>query len=159
MSDMMITVVEVEVNEDFIKHPATLSTSEVYFLKDGKIVGEGRIGGRYMGIVNVYPTNDQAFEFFKDDFILQTLDMLETDERKKWIHFKFHQYTGEYAGTFSDEPENRGEGLSVVDKFYFDFGIHSKRYEHIEGFGKTNTARSQNVTQESLQALADRFNN
>lgn len=116
---------------DFQRHPAIPSSSpvpEVYFLKDDKIIGKGRIGSRYMRHTTVYlDRNPETLEYFKDDFAVAVLG--------KDAPFRFHEVTGTPMAAFPDEPEDRLKGITIVDCFEFDFGYASKRYSHIEGFG------------------------
>jgi hypothetical protein len=124
--------------DDFVKFPAVRSSSpipEVYFLKDDKIVGKGRIGSRYMGHITVYLDRDpETLEYFKDDWAVTVLG--------KDAPFRFHEVMGTPLPAFPDEPEGRLEGVTVVDCFEFDFGYTSDRYAHIEGFGVRSTAPS-----------------
>lgn len=134
---MQVTMIEINMNSermrDLIRYPAVSShtfQNEVYFLKNGKIVGHGVVHSSYNGAfrVGVDKTHQETVDFFKDDVPFQTLG-----EHASW---RFDDVTGEYIGTYTDEDANRGEGLSIVDRWEFDYGYHSKlRYGDIPGFG------------------------
>jgi hypothetical protein len=117
--------------DDFRKYPAVPTSSsnpKVYFLKDGKVVGTGSIGSRYMGHITVFiDRHPESLEYFKDDWAVSILG--------KDAPFRFHEIMGTPLPALADEPEGRLEGITVVDCFEFDFGFCSKRYSEIEGFG------------------------
>lgn len=113
---------------DFSRRPAVNNISNgVYILRDNKIVCEAMIGSSYRGIVRVY-LKEEGLEIFKDDYAVRILG--------KHASFPFHDVTGFYAfGLIGDDPEDRGVGLTIVDKLDFDFGFASRmRYSHIPGF-------------------------
>lgn len=106
---------------------------DVYIIRNNEIVCTGRVGSSYMGEAIVYLENEEAIEVFKDDALVKSLG--------RNAPFPFLINAGWYSfGRFDDEDEERGVGLTVVDKFAFDFGIASTlRYAHIAGFGNKMT--------------------
>lgn len=99
------------------KHPAadnfsTYGTGYVYFVKDEMIVGKGR---RYIGIdhrMEIKPYDD-AKSFFADDLIYNELQ----------FGFWYDKYTGEPCNRFSDEPENRHKGTTIIGAYWVEFGL------------------------------------
>lgn len=136
MSDMKVLVVEVDENSetmlDLRRYPAVSSSSihsNVFYIKDDKIVGEGKICSFYGADVRVTPLWEDATtaEFFKD---------AELAHLGTHMTHRFDMITGDYVGTYPDEPASHGEGIRIVDKFEFQLGIASPlRYGKIEGYG------------------------
>lgn len=131
----MFTILEVEVDiESWVHSPAVTGRSEVYLIKDNKVIGEMKVTtalvfrnvpGIYE-IVSVYPVDPATKEFFKDDI--------------GWIdgHLYGLKYSGLDGGPYivNDEDEGRHKGTRIVDKFDFDFGIAHASFSGVEGFGR-----------------------
>jgi hypothetical protein len=126
---MRMLVLDIEIDSDYIKHPAIPDNrmDDVYFLKDNRIIGIGSVGSSYMGELVVYLKDQASKDYFAEDFVVKTLG--------KHAGFRFSRLTGEYVGTYDDEPSNRADGVTIVDKFYFDIGFSGDRYKHIDGYG------------------------
>lgn len=124
MQALVIEVDEYTLRRDYHAVMDFMHDGLAYFIKDGKIVGVGRHTSNNGLTYTFEPHDDAAKAFFANDF---------ADPAFRW--FKFYR-TGEYAGTFTDEPEDRGKGLSIVSKTSLDYGLVSKeRYGHIPGYG------------------------
>lgn len=115
---------------DLMRYPAVEGTGrDVYILKDNVILCLGRVGSSYRSHVMVYLENQEALEIFRDDEGVKIAG--------KNAPFPFYDASGWYVfGRITDESEERGIGLTIVDKMAFDLGIASKmRYSHIPSFG------------------------
>lgn len=115
--------------KDCAKFPAVEGCKDIYILKNNEILCSARVGSSYNGQVLVYLENEEALEIFKNDIGVRILG--------KNAPFPFYEKTGWYVfGRFDEEDEERGVGLTIVDKFAFAFGIASEmRYSHIPGYG------------------------
>lgn len=116
--------------QDIFRYPAIGNVgNEVYILRDNAVLCTAHIGSSYMDHVRVYLTSPEALEIFKDDYAVKFLG--------KHASFPFGINTGFYEfGLNVDDSEDRGVGLTIVDKRDFDWGFASKmRYAHIPGFG------------------------
>ena len=118
-----------EFTKDCVLFPAISDRlSDVYFIYEQKIVGIGSVGSAYHGEVVVYLKDAASQGFFKRDPYVQSVG--------EWAAFRFFKYTGLASVQYSDEPEDRLDGVSIVDKIEFDFGLASKkRYSDVNGYG------------------------
>lgn len=139
---MQVLVIEIDENSermmDLRRYPAIESGSMhygVYFIKDNKVVGLGKISSRYDYLVRVIPdwSDAETASYFAEDSMAKKAG----ESMRDYISFRFEEITGDYAGTYPDEPIDRGEGLRVVDRMSFDLGFASKlRFGEVEGFGR-----------------------
>ena len=123
----------VTINEDYVRelrrHPAVEeSEPRVYFIADNKVVGEGRITTWYGVEIVVEPDEETTKTLFADDYALPLLGRVE--------NLRYNRFDGQWMPGFSDEPEDRHKGTTVVGKMAFDLGIAPKRLAGVEGYGK-----------------------
>ncbi len=119
---------------DYLTYPAVSGTGEVYFIKDNKIIAEGRVSV-LSDTAKVY-YYEETMSVFKDD---PSVILFKDNGTPNYASFNFHPITGEYIQTYSDEKPDRLKGVTIVDKDKFDWGYHSDRYKSIEGYGKLRT--------------------
>lgn len=126
--------------DDFRRQPA-VSPSHIqpycYFIKNGEIAGLGRYSSFSSGHAIVEIADDRARDLFRDTPEYATL--------KDIMPIRFWQHDGTPFPMFPELPDNRFDGITIVDKWQFDFGYHSKRYESIPGFGLRRIQEEQNI--------------
>lgn len=116
------------------RFPAVRETTyEVYFLKDNQVLCEGSIGSSWDNIVTVYLRKPEAFKALANDFAVKRMGY--------HAGFRFSGLTGTPLRMYMDEPDDRLDGITIVDKNEFENGYCGPRYHHIRGYAKTALVR------------------
>ena len=111
------------------RFPAVNSnTREVYFLKDNRVFCEGSVGSSWDGVFTIYLRQPEAFKAFADDFAVKRMG--------HHAGFRFSAYTGTPMRMYLDEPDDRLDGISIVDKREFENGYCGPRYETVRGYAR-----------------------
>lgn len=118
---------------------------DVLFVKNGKVVGEGRsqigVGNEYQGCGFI---SGELFEQLKtvapfNDLIIPM----------KYLYARFSPYTGLYLGLQFTDPYPEAEALledvHAVDKFYFGYGMVPDFFKSVEGYGAQKDAYKEDI--------------
>ncbi len=130
---MQITVIEVDIDQ-FLRDPAVTHNWEYYLVKDGKIVGELRLGSKYNGEVSAFIDKTTSVK----EFVLENTGIEE--KHLNVVSLRFSELTGmfERLGVSDDLKTEALDDTFIIEKFGYDFGFLPKRYENgawkIEGY-------------------------
>lgn len=103
--------------------------NEVYIINDNKIIGNGKVAGKYGDSFAYVKLSDQLIDklaFIEDDCVV-----------KDYIRFRFECQDGRYIGPTvigADANFSLLENSKVVDKHEFVYG-YAKGFESVEGYG------------------------
>lgn len=111
--------------------------SEVWLVKDNKIIGEGWVGASSSLICSVEMRDDRAKELVKNSNIVQMwLKGTRPEKAFKWSLFKFAMWSGRYVDTPEDDDwyVKELEGVRVVDKRRLAYGMVPDDFKDCEGY-------------------------